>query len=93
MTSARHVAGRKAKWRIVAAAIEIGVEQDDLAVIGKLEIGIAGPAHRQRMRMVRREPAGRYELRRIAGGIARLGRERRVGIVALVGARIEEGAR
>ncbi len=91
---ARHVAGRKAEGRIVGAAIEIGIEQDDLAAIGELEIGVAGPAHCQRMGITRRKPAGRYELRRMAGRIPRLRRECSVEVdgFAFFGARIEKGA-
>src|SRR5262249_50770495 len=62
---------------------------------GEFEIGIAGPAHRQRARITRRRPAGRYELRRMAGGVPRLRRKDGVGVdgVAPFGPRIEKRAR
>ncbi len=56
-----HVVGGEAERRIVAAAVDEGIEQDDLVAIGELEIGKAGPSHRERVRIVRRRPAGRHE--------------------------------
>src|SRR5262245_65082849 len=74
------VGGLEAERRIEAAAIEIGIEQHDLPVMDELEIGIAGPAHRERARILWYGAAGRGEHRRMAGGIARLGLKRCVGI-------------
>jgi hypothetical protein len=85
------VGSGKAERRIVAAAIEIGVEQDDLAVIGEFEIGKAGPAHRERVRVLRRGAAGRRQTVGEAGWIARLRGERTGSeCIALIGARIGE---
>src|SRR5260370_38189940 len=80
---------------MVGAAIKISMEEDDLAAIGELEIGVAGPAHCQRTGITRRKPAGRYELRRMAGRIPRPRRKCRVEVdgFAFFGARIEKGAR
>src|SRR5262249_17929627 len=60
--------------------VEIRVKEDDLAFVGQLEIGIAGPADRKRARTFRYCATGRGEHRRMAGRIARLGRKRGVRI-------------
>jgi hypothetical protein len=90
-----YVCGGKAECGIVAAAIDEGVEQDDLVAVGELEIGESGPAHRERVRVARGRPSGRYELRRQAGRILRRGGEVWIGIdgIEALGTWIEEWAR
>jgi hypothetical protein len=56
--------GRDPERRIFAAAVIVGVEQDDAAVVDQLEIGEADPADRARVRVARkgagrRRPAAR----------------------------------
>src|SRR3984893_11121115 len=46
----------KSQRRIILAPIEIGIQQYDLAFVGKLEIRKARPAHDQRMRILRAGP-------------------------------------
>src|ERR1051325_1729514 len=69
------------------------IEQQDVAVVDQLEIAVAGPAHRKRMRIARQCAAGRSERAVVAGRIARLAGGRLVDRVAPLGARIDERAR
>ena len=84
-----HIGRLEAKGGIQFAAVEIGVEQNDLAVVDQFEIGITGPAHRQRLRIARKRAAGRHQFARAATRVA-------AGIGAAVGdacaARVNECA-
>src|SRR5262249_53203357 len=82
----------EAKRGIETAAIEIGVEQHDLALVGELEIGVAGPADRERARVLRQRAAGRGHDRLVAGWIARRSRKGGVGVERVDRARIGEGS-
>ena len=64
-----HVGRFESERRIHFAAIEIGIEQDDLAVVDEFEIRVAGPAHRQRLRVARECAASRYQRARSAARI------------------------
>jgi hypothetical protein len=90
-----HFRRGKAERGIVAAAIDEGVEQDDLVAVGELEIGKAGPAHHQGMRVVRGRPAGRHEPRLGARRVGGRGGELRIGIdgIEARGTRIGERTR
>src|SRR3954469_7054494 len=80
--------------RKVAAALEIGVEQHDLAVIDELEVGKPGPANGERMGILRHLAAGGSKLRGVASRIARRGCKGGVSLdgVGSLRARIIEGA-
>jgi hypothetical protein len=43
-----HIDSSETEWRKHTAAIEVGVQQNDLAVKNKLKIRIAGPSDRER---------------------------------------------
>ena len=94
---ARDVGRLEAERREIAAAIEIGVEQDDLALVGQLEIGEAGPADRQRRSDCRQgRAAGRGERRCVAAGVARLASQKAASASIAgnaLGARIVERTR
>jgi hypothetical protein len=75
-----HVRGGKAERGIIAAAIDEGIEQDDLVAVGELEVGKAGPAHHEGVWIARGRPSGRYQFGRRARRIARGCGELRVGI-------------
>src|SRR5206468_11931611 len=66
------VGGLEPERRIDASAIEICIEQQDLAVVGELEIRIAGPSDGQRARVFRKRATSRDERRRLAGGIGEI---------------------
>src|SRR6266542_7122463 len=76
------IGGRETKRLEHTAPIEMGVEQDNLAVVNQLVIGVASPPDRQRPRVLRKCSAGRHQSRpftaRIASGDYPLSHDSRV---------------
>ena len=64
-----------------AAAIKIGIEQNDLAVVHQFKIGKARPAYRQHVRIFGECAAGGYQRGAVARGIGGLHRDGRVHVL------------